>query len=1343
MNIMTQSKNTPHPGRYFRDNILSPKKISITKAAELLHVSRGALTRYVNGKTPASKNMATQIEHVFNLPASTTLSMQVDYDRLLNAGNSIPATAYAPILYEITSGSISQYFSTPAHRTDFPKLVRLLIENSGTPVSNIDFPAGENGERPGFDGILETGNAVAPIPTGKSYWELGTEKDPKAKVKKDFEKRSNDTNVKDKSDSSFVLVASSPVSNKEKFLQELRKNSPWKEVKIIDCSDLEQWIERCPAVQAWMAERLGIASPHMKTLETAWSEWSNVTAPNLPPELFDDAAQLHKGSIVNFLHSSNPIFKLAADTTEEGFAFLSRILTSSALENRPALIVNSPDDVQKLSLNSPCLLIVTQDKATVQQCCRYPAAKVIWVLPKNSPFAFSGDDIHRLASPSLECFQHAWEKHNQPDEWINNIGRQSGYNLWALRCLLAKDKDAFIPEWSENPAICRQLLPFVLFGSWSTDNGISEPKRCSDWSLISEIAGESEELVRQHFSQLLHLPQSPIAVENGHAYILAPLYGLFLLKALNADDIFLRFYLVVTRVLKEQGQMLTLPEKDDVFLPADKFRFHSNEQRFNLARSAALLSAYGESTFPRAKVELFAESSSRFVHEILSPATAQTLESAADVLPLLAETAPQTFLRICKDHTDVLISLMRPVQGFPFTTSPRFAVLSALEITAKSGDARSQTALFTKTVRILEKLAEVPLSDNFHHTPQTVLEGIFDPSHPQTGVDLSVRLSALSFLEKENKTVARHVILNCLRPHSMRASQRPIAGTASLSFVSENEGQNTCSEYLDRLLGFPIQNADEACELIALMGSLSFTRWPAVRSKLSLWADTATEEEKSIAGEALRNLERGFSSRGITIPADAAPCIASLTAAFSLSDVVFSNRWLFERSWPSLPSNGSKRNESREVREEEVRRKRITALKKIVKSKDVSGIIRLADTVPPYMSFQIGLLAGQFVLKGSAPDKLALAASQSPDSQKYCLLLRGLFQSKGNTNATVLARRVLKALPFEKKQGILTSLPFTDATWEFVQSLSKEEQDLYWTHADPFFQNRSPQRNESAVCELIAHGRAKAALAGLEDLWEAIPGTTLASLLKSLPASSHREDKFTISADTIREAIQHLSDDHTVPETTKIEIQLTFLELFNFLPQAERKPLRELEHYLEQRPDAFAQAIRWAYSDTASKEQRHQGVRILDNIQSIPFANETMGENRQKKIAGWIAAVRSGITDPALTQKADRSIGRFFAPAYTGKEQDTDVTEALTNVPNNESILSGLFGGIINARGIVFNIALPAGASFGNGETTDTSGELAEKFKRWSDEEYELFRENDSMACLFNDLAQHYAGLPF
>ena len=69
-----------HPGQFIRMEIIDPLDLSITKAAEVLGVTRPALSALLNGRASLSPDMALRIEKAFGPKMDTLLRMQTAFD---------------------------------------------------------------------------------------------------------------------------------------------------------------------------------------------------------------------------------------------------------------------------------------------------------------------------------------------------------------------------------------------------------------------------------------------------------------------------------------------------------------------------------------------------------------------------------------------------------------------------------------------------------------------------------------------------------------------------------------------------------------------------------------------------------------------------------------------------------------------------------------------------------------------------------------------------------------------------------------------------------------------------------------------------------------------------------------------------------------------------------------------------------------------------------------------------------------------------------------------------------------------------------------------------------------
>jgi addiction module HigA family antidote len=73
-------KNPPHPGDLIRTEIIEPLGLTISKAAQILHVRRATLSDLLHAKSSLTPEMALRIEKAFGPDMNHLLRMQLAYD---------------------------------------------------------------------------------------------------------------------------------------------------------------------------------------------------------------------------------------------------------------------------------------------------------------------------------------------------------------------------------------------------------------------------------------------------------------------------------------------------------------------------------------------------------------------------------------------------------------------------------------------------------------------------------------------------------------------------------------------------------------------------------------------------------------------------------------------------------------------------------------------------------------------------------------------------------------------------------------------------------------------------------------------------------------------------------------------------------------------------------------------------------------------------------------------------------------------------------------------------------------------------------------------------------------
>ena len=80
MNTIQRGMPVIHPGEFLRSELLEANSLTVSKIAEILQVSRQAVSNIINQKADISPEMALRIATVFGGTADIWLNLQSKYD---------------------------------------------------------------------------------------------------------------------------------------------------------------------------------------------------------------------------------------------------------------------------------------------------------------------------------------------------------------------------------------------------------------------------------------------------------------------------------------------------------------------------------------------------------------------------------------------------------------------------------------------------------------------------------------------------------------------------------------------------------------------------------------------------------------------------------------------------------------------------------------------------------------------------------------------------------------------------------------------------------------------------------------------------------------------------------------------------------------------------------------------------------------------------------------------------------------------------------------------------------------------------------------------------------------
>jgi hypothetical protein len=267
----------------------------------------------------------------------------------------------------VTRDDIEGWAERVDSKFDLPLLVSKLVRATTPPSTQVDFPSGSVVFVGGWDGIVHCQGVTPYVPNGKSLWEFGTEKNPKAQAERNYLKRTNNSLGHDISKSTFVFVTARFWADKNDWKQEKMNEGKWNNIEVYDSSNLEQWLDIAEYVLRWFANYLGKA-PYdgIDLAEEFWKYWSTYQNIKLTPEVITAGREKEQEEILKFLQNTPNIISVKAASKDEAIAFIIATaklfpVSESGRFFSKSLIVHNEGHYKAVSTNftSPLNLIPT------------------------------------------------------------------------------------------------------------------------------------------------------------------------------------------------------------------------------------------------------------------------------------------------------------------------------------------------------------------------------------------------------------------------------------------------------------------------------------------------------------------------------------------------------------------------------------------------------------------------------------------------------------------------------------------------------------------------------------------------------------------------------------------------------------------------------------------------------------------------------------------------------------------------------------------------------------------------------------------------------------------------
>ena len=1300
-----------HPGCFVRENVLAPRGLTVTEAAKLIGLSRPSVSNFLNGKVSATPNMAARLERVFGISATEILEMQTKYDAQVHTTVDAAqnARSYVPSFLNFKANDIEEWFSKHNHaRTLLAVLLRILIHSTGRDLQKVDFPGNDDAERPGWDGFVDAGSGTPWIPSGVSGWEFGVNKNVKEKADRDFANRVLSIDDAERANTSFVFVTPRRWVRKNDWVARKKSEKLWKDVRVYDASDLEQWMEQSLVAQTWFANQANRPSYGVRTLDRCWFDWANVTIPVLHPSLFAAAIETWNDTIRSFLmkDGADPLV-VTADSVEEALAFLSQVLTTPEFEKYKDLVLvfDEVGVLPKLAQGATDFIAVAHTREVEREFGPYSKSlRTIVIYPRN---AIAGPDIELLPL-RFEAFQNALKAMDQSRDEIVRLNNASCRSLTVLRRLLSNTPAVRIPAWAEDPKIATEVVPLALVGAWNVQNE-------ADKTILSEIAGVSFDELDNRIRKLLRLNDSPVWSIGEFQGVTSKIDSFFAVAGMVTRTDIERFFKVALTVLGEEDPALDLPEGERwAAVSRGKRRKFSNTVRESIAETLVLLAVNGKDRFGKCLDFDGEREVAKTLQELLLPLTTKKLEANDHELPLYAEAAPKTFLRIIEDDLRAEESevkrLLRPVNTGFFDSCPRAGLLWALEGLAWNPNT------FPRVVKILAQLSEVEINDNWGNKPIESLNSIFRVWMPQTAANSEMRLKAIRMLLEKHPAVGWKVCIQQLPEHgrfvgkySYKPKWRPDGHGVDPDghefgepFTNAGPIHAFVKEMVELVLDRSSYTVEMLCDLVSRLYLFAPDHQARVWEIIGQWRDKgANNEDIASLREKIRLTffsrwgRKKFNEGGY---ADLLEKARAVYADLQSRDIVSEYEWLFRRSWvDELPEEYDGDELDFRALDRHVEKLRAEALINVVREQGISGVIALSDKGK--CQREIGYLLVSGILTDEQMEDLILQClSPSENDSRRRDIISGALWSLSNERRKTLYESLRGKISEGDALSLLFLSPYRASTWELVDQLSTEARSRYWDEVVPRYLFNSPDENNESIRRLLEVGRPRAAFVSMQIKLEEVRPSMLVQMLYAMTQQGQdKEGECQLDSENVRHAFELINQNSALTLEEKAWLEFAYLEVLTPLMRwEEQRRIPNLERYIEEHPEFFVRAVVWVYKRDDGREDpvefhvsedrdrwAQRGYHLLETLGRIPGQDKRTKEEQREKLEEWVTAVRRSCAELSRSDIGDFCLGKLFSNSSIG-EDGVWPNEAIRDVMEDLQstyISQGAYTGLYNARG--------------------------------------------------------------
>lgn len=1196
----------------------------------------------------------------------------------------------------VTRDNLESWAKTTFSKATLPYLISRLVRAT-TPISTkVDFPSGSATYIGGWDGIVNCEIETAYVPQGISLWEFGTTDDCKGKADDDYNKRKEKPGGYTPSNCTFIFVTPRLWTQKDKWSSAKKAENYWKDVKVYDAVDIEQWLDSALSVSRWFASQDGVATYPFDGIMTAdefWEEWSiGGKGLVLLPESMTSGREYERDALLSTLKGEATIKGIKASTKSEAVAFIiASAKTFPADESdrflSKALIVDTEGNFRGIRINTNSELNLIPRFDDMQPLYSAVGKGHHVLVPLGADDDFNQETI---VLPTID-------KHGQiksliqsgiPESEAEKFSRESGRNITILKKLLGFPHNK--AKWMVNESI-REIIPALLLGRWD-ENFVG------DIELIEKLSNQKYSDYIVTLNKWKSFEETPI-IQIGEIWRLTSPLDLWTnLYSLLIPEDFENLKDCFTLAFKS-GNPISEPEDKNSFLSYYlKSKKYSSWARKGLVQSLILVGRFNEVKISNLKnPQSFVDT---LVFDLLDNASGEMWVSIDQELPLIAEASPESFMNavkksLAKEQPEIMDMFMEK-DGFIDKTSHHTGLLWALESLAWLPEYLLDSSL------ILLTLSRLDPGGNLSNRPSNSIVEIYKPWHYQTLASYEERMGVLKYITEKERESGWSLLIRMLPNHrgiahpTHKMRWRMFDNNTNLAYTYQ-EKWDTHSDVVEILISIFDNDELKFAQLIEEVPNLSLKD----RIHVLNWANNAYQNIRQVSfssWEVLRkilNHHRSHPDTDWALPESELVELENLYDKLQPTNIIDRYIWLFNENWPQFPE-GFKyvKNDYEEWNiQERIIIEREKAIIIFLEELGLNGTLELRKKVKEPRCLGNTLAS----VISNQDEVLKVCEFLHDDNDTISFIHNFIYQKSINENFDWVKSLVYELLEnnFNNKaiSNVLVPLNQGQQLWDFIASLNHEIQDEYWQNFNPHFYHVSDSEKSMGIEMLLKYKRFFSAIDIASHFVDKVSSNLLSeTLIKAGIEESDETPRF--RGYKIEKIFEELDKRSDIEKSTLIQLEWLYLPILDSC-DTKRNP-KILEEELSNNPEFFIEILKWRYipkngallekereglSDEVIQNRANQASHLLHSWKKIPGMKEdnVVDESKLKK---WVNKTRELAEGVDRLDVADSEIGKIFAqyPENIPEWPQVAIFQIIEDI-NTRSIKSGYSTAMFNKRG--------------------------------------------------------------